>query len=247
MKGYTVQVNNVSLRATVQDVQTFFSFSGKISKIDLRSDGNWSQVALVTFKDEDALHTALLLSGATIVDQPISVFSLEDIDQEVGWEEQAMHPVIHTGDSYEVVTKAQDMVTRMLSKGYVLGKDALEKAKSFDERHQLSSNARSRAATMTKRFGLAEKLNAGASAVNMTIQSVNNKYNITDKTVSVYIYAHQGIKTAGTAIANNRLIQSGSFWVSAAFYRVAKVAGDVTYNIKEKMGSAELPKVRAAA
>ncbi|KAI5057425.1 hypothetical protein GOP47_0027440 [Adiantum capillus-veneris] len=247
MKGYTVQVNNVSSRATVRDLQNFFSFSGRISKIDLRSDGNWSQVALVTFKDAEALDTAVLLSGATIVDQPVSVFSLEDVDQEVGWEEQAVQPVVHQASSNQAVTRAQDMVTSMLSKGYVLGKDALSKAKSFDERLQLSANATSRVASFNKRIGLADKLTAGASAVNMTMRSVNDKYQITGKTVSVYVYAHQGVKTAGIAIANTKLVQSGSVWVSSALYRVAKAAGDVTCNIKGRLGSSEAPKLRAAA
>lgn len=247
MKGYTVQVNNVSSRATVRDLQNFFSFSGRISNIDLRSDGQWSQVALVTFKDAEALDTAVLLSGATIVDQPVSVLSLEDVDQEVGWEEQAVQPVIHQPNSSQAVTRAQDMVTSMLSKGYVLGKDALTKAKSFDEKHQFTANATSRVASFKKRIGLADKLNAGASAVNMHVRSVNDKYHITERTVSVYVYAHQGVKSAGTVIANNKLVQSGSMWVSSAFYRVAKVAGDVTYNIKGRMGTPEAPKLRAAA
>eukprot|EP00250_Pteridium_aquilinum_P011674 c20233_g1_i1 orf=489-1223(-) len=244
MKGYTVQVNNVSSRATLRDLQNFFSFSGRILNIDLRSDGHWSQVALVTFKDAEALDTAVLLSGATIVDQPVSIFSLEDVDQEVGWEEQAVQPVIHQSHA---VTKAQDMVTSMLSKGYVLGKDALSKAKSFDERHQFTANATSRVASFKKRIGLADKLNAGASAVNMHVRSVNDRYQITERTVSVYVYAHQGVKSAGTVIANNKIVQSGSMWVSTAFYRVAKVAGDVTCNIKERMGTPDAPKLRASA
>ncbi|MCO5574397.1 hypothetical protein L7F22_028181 [Adiantum nelumboides] len=244
MKGYTVQVNNVSSRATVRDLQNFFSFSGRILNIDLRSDGNWSQVALVTFKDADALDTAVLLSGATIVDQPVSVFSLEDVDQEVGWEEQAVQPVVQQPSS---VTRAQDMVTSMVSKGYVLGKDALSQAKSFDERLQLSANATFRVASFKKRIGLADKLTAGASAVNMTMRSVNDKYQITGKTVSVYVYAQQGVKTAGTVITNNKIVQSGSVWVSTAFCRVAKVAGDVTCNIKGRLVSPEAPKLRAAA
>jgi hypothetical protein len=40
----------------------FFSFSGEIQNIELERDGGGSQVAYVTFKESQALDTALLLS-----------------------------------------------------------------------------------------------------------------------------------------------------------------------------------------
>jgi hypothetical protein len=48
-------------------------FCGKPSR-----DGGGSQVAYVTFKEAQALDTALLLSGAVIVDQAVNIFPLED-------------------------------------------------------------------------------------------------------------------------------------------------------------------------
>lgn len=247
MTGYTIQVSNVSSRATVRDIQNFFSFSGHINHIDLRSDGQWSQVAFVTFKDADALDTAVLLSGATIVDQPVSVVSLEELDQEAGWEEGAVQPVIQQSKPGEAVTRAQDMVTSMLSKGYVLGKDALGRAKSFDEKHQFTANASFRVASIKKKIGLADKLNAGASSVNRHVQSVNDKYHISERARSALASAQQGVTTAGSALANSKFVQTGRMWMSGAFYSVVKAAGDVTYGFKDRMNSTDSPKLRAEA
>jgi Ran GTPase-activating protein (RanGAP) involved in mRNA processing and transport len=61
-KIQTVQVTNVSSKATQHDLKEFFSFSGEIQHIELEKDGGGSQVAYVTFKDAQALDTALLLS-----------------------------------------------------------------------------------------------------------------------------------------------------------------------------------------
>ncbi|KAK8924136.1 hypothetical protein KSP39_PZI019832 [Platanthera zijinensis] len=54
----------------------------------------------------------------------------------------------------EVVTIAQEVVKAMLEKGYVLGKDALYKAKALDESYGVSAMAASKVADMSRRIGL---------------------------------------------------------------------------------------------
>ncbi|GAB2239672.1 hypothetical protein Droror1_Dr00025585 [Drosera rotundifolia] len=63
----TVKVCNVSLSASDKDIKEFFSFSGDIEY----NEG--SQTAYVTFKDTQGAETAVLLSGATIVDQSVII------------------------------------------------------------------------------------------------------------------------------------------------------------------------------
>ncbi|MCI39023.1 protein vip1, partial [Trifolium medium] len=58
----TVKVSNVSLGATERDIQEFFSFSGDIHYVELRSYDERSQIAYVTFKDSQGAETAVLLS-----------------------------------------------------------------------------------------------------------------------------------------------------------------------------------------
>ena len=154
-----------------------------------------------------------------------------------------------------VMTRAQDIVANMLSKGHILTRDAVSRAKSFDERRQLNANmAMASPADLSSKLdksgstiGLSGRLNAGASIINMTAQSINERFHIAERTWSVYSYAQQGAKCAGTTLVNNKMVQSGSSWVSGAFYKVAQAAGNVTlYGVKDKLNSSELPKVSRA-
>eukprot|EP00249_Psilotum_nudum_P004623 c18125_g2_i2 orf=615-1055(+) len=133
------------------------------------------------------------------------------------------------------------MVTSMVSKGILLSKDALNKAKAFDEKHRFTANASSRVASVNKKIGLTEKWNAGTSTVNKRAQAVNDRYQISEKTRSAFVVAHQGVASAGStivnngsALLNNRYILAGGTWLSDAFYRVAKATGDMTFRGKEQ-------------
>ncbi|XP_028071590.1 binding partner of ACD11 1-like [Camellia sinensis] len=68
----TIKVSNVSLGATLQDVKEFFSFFGDIEYVEMLSHTERSQIAFVTFKDSQGAQTAVLLSGATIVDLTVT-------------------------------------------------------------------------------------------------------------------------------------------------------------------------------
>ncbi|KAK4392002.1 Binding partner of ACD11 1 [Sesamum angolense] len=74
----TVQVKRVSDLATEREIHEFFSFSGEIEHIEIRREAGESRIAFVTFKDPKALEIALLLSGATIVDQVVSIAPAEN-------------------------------------------------------------------------------------------------------------------------------------------------------------------------
>lgn len=67
----------------------------------------------------------------------------------------------HAATDSAVVKKAEDMVSSMLAKGLVLGKDAVNKAKAFDERHRLISNASATVASIDRKIGISEKLSIG--------------------------------------------------------------------------------------
>ncbi|CAA0838089.1 RNA-binding (RRM/RBD/RNP motifs) family protein [Striga hermonthica] len=62
MSVTTVKVSNLSLGASERDVKEFFSFSGDIEYVEMRSDTERSQIAFVTFKDAQGAETAVLLS-----------------------------------------------------------------------------------------------------------------------------------------------------------------------------------------
>ncbi|XP_078173116.1 binding partner of ACD11 1-like isoform X2 [Carex rostrata] len=73
MSVRTVKVSNLSHGASEQDIREFFSFSGEIEHVEMQGGDEWSQIAYVTFKDAQGADTALLLSGATIVDMSVII------------------------------------------------------------------------------------------------------------------------------------------------------------------------------
>ncbi|KAG1362016.1 Binding partner of ACD11 1 [Cocos nucifera] len=210
MSVRTVKVSNVSLGASDQDIKEFFSFSGDIEYVEIQSGDEWAQVAYVTFKEAQGAETALLLSAKDA--------------KAVGGAESA-------------VQKAEDVVSSMLAKGFILGKDALNKAKAFDENHQFTSTASAKVSSFDKKIGLSEKIIMGTSAVNEKVREMDQKFQVSEKTKSAFAAAEQTVSSAGSAIMKNRYVFTGASWVTGAFNRVAKAASDVGSKTKEKVAA----------
>ncbi|KAG6571186.1 Binding partner of ACD11 1, partial [Cucurbita argyrosperma subsp. sororia] len=239
----TVRVTNVSLGATEKNLREFFSFSGEIEFVEMRKDNEQFQVAFVTFKDPKGAETSILLSGATIVDQPISIVSAPDYNlpavaasdppaasapatENTGAETAGTTGT--TGTTGSAMQKAEDVVSSMLAKGFILGKDALNRAKSFDERHRLTSTASLKVASLDQKIGLSEKISVGTTVVNEKVREMDEKFQVSEKTKAA-------VNNAGSAIMTNRYVSTGASWVSQTFQRVAKAAVDVSQKTKEKM------------
>ena len=130
--------------------------------------------------------------------------------------------------------KAEDIVGTMLAKGFILGRDALDRAKALDEKHQLTSTATARVSSFDKRIGLSEKISVGTSAVNDKVKEMDQKYQVSEKTKSALAAAEQSVSTAGSAIMKNRYVLTGAAWVTGAFSKVTSAANDVGAKAKEK-------------
>ncbi|THU72813.1 hypothetical protein C4D60_Mb04t16150 [Musa balbisiana] len=242
----TVKVSNVSLSATMQDIKEFFSFSGDIEYVEMQSADEWSQIAYVTFKDSQGAETALLLSGATIVD--LSVIIVPAPEYQVP--PAASSPPVQKDDNASssagsAVQKAEDVVSSMLAKGFILGKDAVNKAKTFDEKHQLTSTASAKVASFDKKIGLSEKISTGTSAVGEKFKEMDQKFQVSEKTKSAFAAAEQKVSSAGSAIMKNRYVFTGASWVTGAFNKVAKAASEVGSKTKEKVVAEQEHKTRS--
>lgn len=137
------------------------------------------------------------------------------------------------------VRKAEDMVSSMLAKGFVLGKDALHKAKAFDERHHLVMNASATVASLDRKMGLSEKLSIGSAVVNERVREVDERFQVLEKTKSALTVAEQTASNAGSMLMSNRYVSTGASWVWSALNVVARAAEDVTLLTKEKVEKAE--------
>ncbi|KAL3645559.1 hypothetical protein CASFOL_010739 [Castilleja foliolosa] len=184
----TVKVSNVSLGASERDLKEFFSFSGDIEYVEMQSDTERSQIAYVTFKDAQGADTAILLSfGATIVDMTVEVNPDPDYKLPPAAYAPPLASENKTGTGAQsAFQKAEDVVSSMLAKGFILGKDAVNKAKSFDEKHQLTSTASAKVASLDKKIGLTEKITIGTSIVNNKVREVDEKLHVSEKAKSAF-------------------------------------------------------------
>lgn len=122
----------------------------------------------------------------------------------------------------------------MLAKGYVLGKDALVKAKALDESYRVSATAAAKVVEISNRIGLTDSINASVEVV----KSVDEKYHVSDMTKSAAIATGVAAVTAatvtgkaaaaaGSAFVNSSYFAKGAVWVSDMLSRAAKSAADL--------------------
>ncbi|KAI3439621.1 RRM domain-containing protein [Psidium guajava] len=244
--GYTAEITGLSPRSTEKDVYDFFAHCGAIEYIEIIRSGEYARTAHVTFKDAYTLETALLLSGATIGDRHVDISCwgafIDDSDAWTGSSKKsddatgvvATHAMIMVSSPSEAVTLAQEVVMTMIAKGYDLGKDALTKAKAFDDSHQVSSTAAAKVAELSDRIGLTDKITASREVV----RSVDEKYHISDITRSAVLATGTAAVVAATvtgeaaasaahAVVNSSYFSRGALWVSDVLNRGAKAASDL--------------------
>jgi len=204
---YTVQVCNLSPKATVKDVQQFFSYSGTVKKAKLERSGQWAQVAFVTFQEPYALETAVILNEATIIDQTVYIMPWGESEEAVNrWKKQMMK--LQEEDNTQGLSsyipsarQAVNVVTTMLSMGYTLGKDTLSKANELDKKYQIIDTAAANVTSFGKFVG--------------------------EKSKAALIVAGQAAYSAGTAAVNSSYFASGALMVSGALDKAAKATADL--------------------
>uniref|UniRef100_A0A0D9ZRH1 RRM domain-containing protein n=1 Tax=Oryza glumipatula TaxID=40148 RepID=A0A0D9ZRH1_9ORYZ len=233
--GYTVEVTNLSSRASESDLHEFFSFSGAIEHIELIRSGEYGSTAYVTFKEPYSLETAVLLSGATIVDQPVCIARWGQPNEPYNFwdtpnwytEEEIEYRTYQTcqfnSTPQEALTIAQDVVKTMLARGYVLSKDALARARAFDESHQVTATAAAKAAELSKRIGLTDRVSAGVGA----IRSVDETYHVSETTKTVATATGRTAVKVVNGIMTSSYFSAGAMMLSDALHRAAQAAADL--------------------
>ncbi|KAK3149545.1 hypothetical protein QOZ80_3AG0218890 [Eleusine coracana subsp. coracana] len=201
----------------------------------MQSESDWSQIAYVTFKDSQGADTAVLLSGATIVDRAVVITPAENYQLPP----EALKQLPGGNPTESAVRKAEDVVSSMLAKGFVLSKDALNLAKSFDERHNILSNASATVTSLDRQYGVTEKINLGRAIVGSKVKEVDERYQVSELTKSALAAAEQKASIASSAIMSNQYVSAGASWLTSAFGMVTKAAGDMTSMAKDKVERAE--------
>ncbi|XP_018501952.2 binding partner of ACD11 1, partial [Pyrus x bretschneideri] len=239
----SVKVSNISQAISDKDIKEFLSFSGDIQHVEMQRETENTQLAYVTFKEAQGADTAVLLSGATIADLPVTITTAKDYKLPPEAIPLPSSPEKKPAAASSAVKKAEDVASAMLAKGYILGKDAINKAKAFDERHKLTSNVSATVVSINERMGLMEKLGAGRAVVSEKVREMDQKFMVSEKTKSAFAVAEQKASSAGSSIMSNPYVLTGASWVSNALSAVAKVAEDVGMMAKEKVESTEEEKM----
>lgn len=97
-------------------------------------------------------------------------------------------------------------MSTVIAKGSAIGQDAVNKAKAFDEKHKLTAGASARVISFDQRVGLTEKLTVGISVVNEKVKSVDQKFQVSDKTMSALMAAERKLNDTGSAVKSSRFV-----------------------------------------
>lgn len=118
---------------------------------------------------------------------------------------------------------AQEVVKTMLAKGYVLGKDALGKAKAFDESHGVTATAAAKVAELSDKVGLTDKFCAGVDA----LRSVDQQYHVSETTKTVASATGRAAASVASTVVNSSYFAAGAMWMSDALNRASKAAAEL--------------------
>ncbi|XP_051148248.1 binding partner of ACD11 1 isoform X2 [Andrographis paniculata] len=235
--GHRVEVKNLSHNATEKDLYDFFSFCGAIQHVEIIRAAEHACTAYVTFKNSHAAETAVLISGTNILDQPVSVTYLgyhEDdhnpwnhyswkIEDESSFSNQQSQGCKGASSAGGAMSLAQNVVKTAVSKGYMLGKGAFNRAKAFDDSHQVSATAASKITNVSDRIGLTDKIFYGVEAA----RSVNQKYRISDTTKSAVSATGRTAVSAANTVASSTYFSRGALWISGALNRASLAAAEL--------------------
>ncbi|KAJ7070031.1 hypothetical protein C8F01DRAFT_1115053 [Mycena amicta] len=124
---YSVNVSGIATTTTQEHLHDFFTFCGKIEKIDFHGS---SQPATIHFEKSSAAKTALMLNGGTLDGAALHVTS--EKEHEDDHTEDTTHP-IEQSDKPRAGIAAE-----YLAKGYILGDTVLKRAIDIDNKQGIS-------------------------------------------------------------------------------------------------------------
>ncbi|KAG6396040.1 hypothetical protein SASPL_142178 [Salvia splendens] len=219
---YMVEVIGLPPEASREDVYQFFINCGNIRHLQITRVSSDVSMAHVEFEDAYSVKVALFLSGSEIANQPVAISSCGtyNVDPSPSLFVEGQQSNQFVSSPGEAVTVMQQVVQTMIAKGYVLGKDALSKAKAFDESHQVSSSAAAKIAEFSKRIGLTDKIQTGVQAG----KGIEEKYHVYDMTKTAAVYSGKTAVAAASAVVNSTYFAKGALWVSDVLDRAAKAA-----------------------
>jgi len=256
----SVCVSNISPSANEKTVTDFFSFCGRITQLLLKKeDGKDTSAAVIQFETESAAKTALLLTNALIVDRPITVTPFVPASAVVT--PQTTVPVDQTkitqrdfGNVPDENRSKTSVVASLLAAGYTLANDALDKAKEYDEKHNISLRAKVavdqllvKAHEIDVQYGISEKATAAKNTVVEKAKQLDTEYKITEKTSQAATTVKTSAQTAAAKIAANPTVQKGIDAVKQTTQKVTTTMNQTFNDVRDQTRDAIDEKKRERA
>lgn len=166
----TVQVKNVAAATTDKEIKDFFSFCGKITDIQVASEGE-SKTATVTFEKDTAAKTALLLNNTQLGTSHITVTGGSHADDEAG--HTAEQQQRDSDDLTQEEKPRARIFAEYLAHGYVIGDAALQRAIELDHKHGVTSRFANTLTSLDSKYHATDRAKSADQSYGIT-QRANN-------------------------------------------------------------------------
>jgi len=247
---HAVYVTNISPGANEKTVSDFFSFCGKITKLYLKKEENAeTSSAVVQFETESAAKTALLLSNALIVDRPINVLPYPSPEENESTSQIVQQVITQTPPAPEhTITQRQfdvpdehrtktSVLASMLAAGYILGNDAVNKAKDWDEKSNFTlkaqiavENIKGKAHQVDQKFGISDKMAKIKISAKEKVHKLDEEFKLTEKKEKVA----NSIKQTVDKVQQNPTVAKVSSAVTSTAHNISNTVTHVYQDVKDQ-------------
>jgi len=215
--------------------------------------GKDTSIAIVQFETESAAKTALLLTNALIVDRPISVIPYPP--KTVTPSEPTSAPptpvpeekITHRdfgGVKDEERTKTS-VLASMIASGYVLATDALEKAKQYDDEHNISlqikvgvEQIKTKAHEIDQQYKISERAGQVKHDALEKAKNIDEAYKISEKATSAANTVKAATIAATMKAQENETIKSGMESIKSGWNSVSSSVTGFYNDYKEQTAKA---------
>jgi len=199
-----ILVTNLDQNVEKKQLSDFFSFCGRITSLTVRRKDDDAE-AILYFESEAAAKTALLLTNALINDRPIIVQAYTVQKQQEHVEEnqqiredkqQGVEPTVFVSEMQkDDITQrptnagnhrsATATLASLVASGYILGVDALDRARRIDQENGISrsvtqgaSQLKERARGLDEQYKVSETAETTSRAMGEQWNSVEQRYGV---------------------------------------------------------------------
>ncbi|KAF3761566.1 hypothetical protein M406DRAFT_357790 [Cryphonectria parasitica EP155] len=169
MSATTVHVKNISAQTDDKEIRDFFSFCGKITSLDVQTEGE-TKSASVTFEKDTAAKTALLLNSTQLGTSHISVTSASGISPD----DESPATTNKERDSDEITQEEKPrsrIIAEYLAHGYVVGDAAIQRAIALDHQHGVSTRFMSKLTELDTKYHATDRAKTADQSYGITARA----------------------------------------------------------------------------